>query len=160
MIFFSLRYSLFYEPYLRHGLFLNESGFITINYFLLYWLWLTYQLFVVRHGRSLLESMNVYCNIKTDTTTGWILKQFSWMLQRIKRCCNKWTLLWYFSILSVIFVIYYYYFCRRKVVKNIAGDISFRHKHDKYFSNFAENWKDRHFPITTFEILEKVQRFV
>ena len=44
-----------------------------------------------------------------------------------------------YSILSVIFLIYYYYFCRRKVVKNIAGDISFRHKHDKYFSNFAEN---------------------
>ena len=38
-----------------------------------------------------------------------------------------------YSILSVIFLIYYYYFCRRKVVKNIAGDISFKQARQIFF---------------------------
>ena len=37
-----------------------------------------------------------------DSTTEWILQQFSWMLQWINECCNKWSTSLVFSILSAI----------------------------------------------------------
>ena len=35
----------------------------------------------------------------------------------------------------------------------IEGDISFRCKHDRLFSNFLQNWEDRYFTIKTFKIV-------
>ena len=47
---------------------------------------------------------------------------------------------------------YCYYFCTT-VLENITGDISFKCKHNRLFSNFFENWKYPHFTIKIFQIL-------
>ena len=105
-IFFSIisSFTVIYHLYLPYDLFFNESVFITINYFLLFAM--VNILAISRAGWkmtacidkwTLAVSINKYIlQQMTDTITGWILQQFSWMLQWINECWYKWVLLWYF----------------------------------------------------------------
>ena len=110
VIFFIISHSLQYHLYLPYDLFLNESMLITFNNFLL--LTMVNVLIIWRTGWKIAAEIEKWIiavsinkqmvqNMMEDTTE-WILQQFSWMLQWISECCNKWELLWYFFIFSAI----------------------------------------------------------
>ena len=104
-----------YQVISPYDLFLNESVFITSNSFLLLamvniltisragWkiaVWINKWTIDARINEQILQNM-------MDSATGWILQQFSWMLQWINECCNKWVLLLYFLFYQLILSLTY-----------------------------------------------------
>ena len=100
----SISHSLLYQLNLLYDQFLNESVFITINNFLMiamvsiliislagwkFSAWIDKWTMAVSKNEQILENV-------MDGTTEWIFQQFSWMLQWINKCWNKWVLRWYF----------------------------------------------------------------
>ena len=89
--------------YLLYRLFLNKSVFSTFNNFLL--LTVVIILTISRVGLKIVAWIDKWTIAESMheqilqhmmiSITGWILQQFSWMLQRINKCWNKWVFLWY-----------------------------------------------------------------
>ena len=112
VIFFSIRHSLLYHLYLRYDLFLNESMFITVSNFLL--LAMVNLLTISRAGWKIaawIDQWTIAISINEQilrnmigSATGWILQQFSWMLQWINECCNKWVLLLHFLFYQLFLI--------------------------------------------------------
>ena len=104
-----------YQVISPYDLFLNESVFITSNSFLL--LAMVNILTISRAGWKIAVWINKWTidasineqilQNMMDSATGWILQQFSWMLQWINECCNKLVLLLYFLFYQLILSLTY-----------------------------------------------------
>ena len=110
VIFFSINYALLYNIHLPYDLFLNQSVFFAINNFLLLAMiniliisraewkiaaWIDKWTIAVSVIEQILQHI-------MESITGQILQQFSWMLQEINECCNKWVLFWCFLFYQLL----------------------------------------------------------